>query len=123
MNARPTGAILSYPVISALPGVAHEGSFQNLFGDRCEELRHTLSLENCVGKDTCPCFVWHTTIDSGVPVKNSLLFADALTKQGIYCELHLFPEADHGKGLAEDFPGTCQWPILALNWMERVGKN
>ena len=119
MSARPTGAILSYPVISA-GECAHAGSFNNLLGDRCEELRHTLSLENCVGEDTCPCFVWHTTIDSAVPVKNSLLFAEALTQKGIYCELHLFPEGDHGKGLAEEHPGTCQWSSLALDWMKRV---
>lgn len=120
MNARPTGAILSYPVISA-GEYAHSGSFNNLLGDRREELQHTLSLERCVGEDTCPCFVWHTTIDSVVPVKNSLLFTEALVKQGIYCELHLFPEGDHGKGLAEDFPGTCQWTGLTLDWMNRIG--
>lgn len=122
MDARPAGAILSYPVISSFES-PHAGSFKNLLGERCEELRHALSLEHCVGADTCPCFVWHTTIDSAVPVRNSILFSEALVKQGIYCELHLFPDGDHGAGLGEQYPAsTGQWSQLSLNWMERVGK-
>ncbi|MBQ8684196.1 MAG: alpha/beta hydrolase [Clostridia bacterium] len=120
MDARPTGAILSYAVISAEEHT-HAGSFMNLLGERCEELCHSLSLEYCVGKDTCPCFVWHTISDTCVSVKNSILFTEALIAQGIDCELHLFPKGDHGWGLAEPFPGTCQWPLLSLDWLNRQG--
>ena len=119
MEARPTGAILGYPVISAVES-PHLGSFRNLLGDRFGELHRSLSLEMCVGEDTCPCFVWHTMADTCVPVKNALLFAEAMKKRGVSCELHLFPDGNHGMGLSADTPGTCQWASLTLDWMNRI---
>ncbi len=120
MDARPTGALLSYPVISADPAIAHVGTFHNLLGDEEVQLRHTLSLEHCVGEDTCPCFVWHTLYDSCVPMEHSLRFTEAMKRHRRPVELHIFSVADHGKGLAEEYPGTCQWSALSLDWMERV---
>ncbi len=121
MNPRPTGAMLAYPVISADQDKIHEDSFRNLLGERFDSELAAFSTETRVGEDTCPCFLWHTTFDSGVPMENSLVFASALHRRGIYCELHVFPDGDHGRALAEDDPtGTGQWAPLSLHWMERV---
>lgn len=73
---KPNGMILSYPVITSGPK-AHRGSFENLLGDRYDELVDEMSLENQVDADTPPAFLWHTTEDDCVPVENSLLFYQA----------------------------------------------
>ena len=41
-------------------------------------------------------FLWHTAADGGVPVMNSLLYAQALAAHGIPFELHVYPEGEHG---------------------------
>ena len=47
-----------------------------------------------------PVFLWHTVSDSSVPVENSLLFANALTKHKVPFEMHIYPEGPHGLSLA-----------------------
>lgn len=97
--ARPDIAILCYPVIS-MTTRPHEASRKNLIGATPSEnlVRHT-SSELQVPADLPPCFVWHTTEDKMVPVDHSLLFAGALLRQGVPCELHLYQKGDHGTGL------------------------
>lgn len=99
-DIRPNGLILSYPVISS-GKFAHEGSFWNLMGTKStEEQRELLSLEKQVSKDVPPVFMWHTLTDPSVPVQNTLLFTDALVKEKVSVELHIFPEGEHGLSLA-----------------------
>ena len=93
--------MLSYPVITS-GRKAHRGSFENLLGDRYEELVEEMSLENQVDADTPPAFLWHTTEDDCVPVENSLLFYQALHDQGISVEMHIYPHGPHGLGLANE---------------------
>lgn len=123
---RPNAAILCYPVISSKDDVTHKGSFDSLCGDD-KELRERMSLENRVSEKTPPCFLWHTFEDAGVPVENSLLFALALKKAGVSCELHIFPHGPHGLSLANietvpnkemlSFPRVQQWVTLSVAWL------
>lgn len=127
---RPTGMILSYPVISAYVH-AHRGSFNYLLGMKTEgnepELE-AVSLEKHVGPHTCPAFLWHTFTDKTVPVQNSLLMAEALTEAGIPFELHIFPEGPHGLSLANEetaggrpamnVPHVQCWIDLAVRWIK-----
>ena len=93
---RPTGTVLSYPVINPL----HRGSFLNLFNQNEEELTeeviHLLSLENQVSADTPPTFLWHNADDRTVPAESSLVFALALTRNGIPFEMRIWEEGGHG---------------------------
>ncbi len=124
---RPNGLLLCYPVITS--GVhAHRGSFENLCGDKYDELVDKMSLENCVNEDVPRTFIWHTFTDGSVPVENSLLFATALREKNINTELHIFPQGCHGLGLAneltlskaeKELEPVCQpWIDLAGNWMK-----
>ena len=61
-----------------------------------------MSLENQVTEKAPPAFIWHTYTDNLVPVENSLLFAMALKKHNVNCELHIFPDGGHGLSLAGD---------------------
>ncbi len=125
---KPNAAILSYPVISSVEGVTHEGSMINLCcGDG--ELREKMSLETQVDKDTPPCFIWHTFSDEVVPVENSLRFAAALNKSKIPFEMHIFPNGPHGLSVSNhitaidenyNIPEVRAWVKLAVDWLNRT---
>lgn len=94
---KPNGLILCYPVISAFEH-AHVGSFLRLSKDK--KIRESYSLETKVSSDVPPCFIWHTMTDDSVSFYNSLLFAEALKKHDVSCELMIFPKGSHGLSLA-----------------------
>ena len=103
-SSRPDLGILCYPVIT-MGEFTHQGSKDNLLGkDPSPELVRLLSNELQVTKETPPCFIWHTYEDSGVPVENSLQFAQALRKAGVPFDLHIYQKGPHGLGL-----GTRDW--------------
>ena len=120
-DSRLTGAILSYPVISAAPEAGHQDSFRNILGrEASQEVLDTLSLEKLVDEHTAPCFLWHTIPDTLVPYDHSVRMTNAMVAAGRPVELHLFPEGEHGNSMAGWLPGACQWPALSLDWMKRV---
>ena len=59
--------------------------------------------------DTPPTFLWHTADGAGVPVENSLLFAQALSAHEVPHELHVYHSGRHGLGLAPEFPHIATW--------------
>ncbi len=120
VNARPNGAVLCYPVISSDPAIAHLGSFNNLLGERAEELRDAFSVDKNVSEDTCPCFLFHTMEDGAVPVQNTLSMLDALRSNSIPAEAFITPYGYHGVGLAKGMGGCEQWPALTLDWLRRL---
>lgn len=97
---RPDGVALCYPVVTSGPA-AHRGSFENLLGERYEELLETASLEKQVTRQAPPFFLWHTADDTCVPVENSLLLDKALRARGVDSELHVYPHGSHGQSLAD----------------------
>lgn len=115
----PNGAILCYPVITFNEAFGHIGSGQNLLGEAYESESEKFSLEKLVTDKTPPAFIWHTSDDNGVNVKNSLVFGEALRDHGVKFEMHIFPHGPHGIGLAEDFPDAKQWKTLAAEWIRR----
>ncbi len=117
----PQGAVLCYPVITS-GEFAHRGSFDALLGkDASEEELHYMSLETQVHKDTPPCFLWQTRTDDAVPVENSYFFVQALKKQGVPFEQHVFPRGDHGISLSnEDWANANHWENYTLDQVYRV---
>lgn len=98
-ESKPVNAsVLCYPVISINFDETHKGSFQNLTGGipETKELKAKFSLESQVTKDTPPAFIWHTAEDNCVPVRNSLVYAEALSQNKIPFELHIYPYGCHG---------------------------
>ena len=125
---RPNALIACYPVITS-GQYAHRGSFINLLGQNASsELLHEMSLEHHVSDKTPPTFIWHTFSDDGVPVENSLLFAQALRKNNIPFELHIYPEGVHGLSLATEdtatdkpeyvSPHVASWINLCKEWLK-----
>ncbi len=97
---RPSGVILSYPVITS-GTYAHRDSFTALLGaDATDEELAYASLELQVTSKTPPVFLWQTLTDEIVPVENSLLMANALKAAGVSIEYHLIPRGAHGLSLS-----------------------
>ncbi len=121
-NCRPDAAVLCYPVITLEEPFTHTGSRDNLLGIGADPERiRKLSCENTVTPETPPVFLWHTVADAGVPVENSLRFAEALRKNGVSFEMHLFPEGPHGLGLAPELPEVAVWAGLAVTFLKKNG--
>lgn len=117
LSCRPDALILCYPVIS-FGQFRHTGTMKNLIGENPpEDLRQSLSNETQVTADTPPTFLWHTAEDGGVPVENSLLFAEALSRNKVPFELHVYPHGQHGLGLAPQFPHVATWAGLCCEWL------
>ena len=122
---RPDALILCYPVVSS-GTYAHEGSFERLTGEKRGKSWDAFSLENFVGKDTPPCFIWHTVDDASVPVQNSLLLLNALQQAGVSYEAHLYPTGAHGLSMCTEEvcrPGAAvdphprTWFYLCCQWL------
>ena len=115
---RPDLQILGYPVIT-LGKYRNGTSMDCLLGENPNGvLRHQLSLERQVTERTPPAFIWHTSDDGGVPVQNSLLYAEALAFYQIPFALHVFPHGTHGLGLAAGEPYVRSWAFLCARWLE-----
>lgn len=115
----PNGQILCYPVISSSNPLISAGSYLNLLGEAHFSEKEEFSPELLVSDTTPPAFIWHTSTDLGVPAGNSLVYAQSLISKNISCELHLFPEGDHGLSVASQFPHVAQWTQLLNNWIKR----
>lgn len=103
---RPFSSVLCYPVISADPEIAHKGSIANLLGYYPEgEEADKYSCEKLVTEDTPPAFIWHTVEDNCVPVANSLRYAEALSRNKVMFNLHIYPFGAHGLSTADKL--TC----------------
>jgi len=95
---RPNAQVLGYPVLSSKPEISHLGSIKNLTGitDFDNALFKKMSLEDRVDKNTPPAYIWHTSDDPVVDVRQSLAYAEALAKNGVLFEIHVFPHGPHG---------------------------
>lgn len=97
INLRPDYMVLVYPVISMSEELTHSGSRLNLLGKAPKAEKVSLfSNELQVTKDTPPTYLTHSGDDKVVKVDNSIAFYQALQRNGVDAELHLFPKGDHG---------------------------
>lgn len=117
-SARPNRLILGYPVISFIDPFAHTGSAKSLLGEDAEdEIKKQLSNNYQVTPQNPPAFLFHTADDKGVPVDNSMRFAEACLKNNVSVELHVYPKGNHGVGMALNDKSLKTWSELLINWL------
>jgi acetyl esterase/lipase len=117
-NLRPDFMILIYPVITSDTAFTHRGSIKNLLGENpSPELLEEFSNEKQITKTTPPAFLVHSADDKGVPVKNSIVFAEELARNNIPFEMHIFPKGGHGYGMNNSTTKT-EWFDLCVNWIK-----
>ncbi|HEV2480734.1 MAG TPA: alpha/beta hydrolase [Puia sp.] len=120
ISLRPDFMLLLYPVID-FGAYTHRGSRENLIGKTPGEKQIELySNEKQVTPNTPPTFLVHAEDDNVVPVQNSLLFYEALLKNNVKAEMHLFQEGGHGFGMNNP-KNRDKWFDWAIAWLEENG--
>ena len=130
-SARPDFQVLCYPVVTFIKDT-HSMTRDLLTGDleEKEQFYKRMSGEQNVISLTPPAFIWTTANDSAVPASNSIDYASALIRAGVPCELHVFPEGNHGLGLGEkderygimvENESVKQWSPLLKTFLEKYG--
>ena len=128
---KPNAMMLIYPVIST-SWMENCDQLSRIIGNNdWESTYKKLNLHTAVTENTPQAFLCHTFRDQGVPVEDSLKFASAMVEAGVPCELHIFPNGQHGMALGTlqtAYQGNAdasfaQWPALAINWLNRLFGN
>ena len=120
VSGKPDALILCYPVVTFQDPYAHTGSRKNFLGpDRQFDvnLQRRYSGEEQVGSGHPPVFVWHCEDDASVPVQNSIMLSEALSRAGISHKLTVYPGGAHGLGLAPGYEEISHWPEDAIRWL------
>ena len=116
LSLRPDFSILVYPVIS-FDAFTHQGSAVNLIGkDGTPAQKEYFSNERHVTPNTPPTFLVHANDDGAVPVQNSMLFNEALVKNKVKAEMHVYQSGGHGFGL-NNKTTKDDWFESLKNWM------
>lgn len=116
-SLRPDFAVLIYPVISFADTITHKGSKDNLIGKNpSSALVHRFSNEEQVTSKTPPSFLVHAADDVVVPVANSISFVEALVRNKVPVELHIYPNGGHGFGL-HNKTTKDEWMERLKNWL------
>ncbi|MDE3250919.1 MAG: alpha/beta hydrolase [Bacteroidota bacterium] len=116
-SLRPDFMVLLYPVISFTDSLTHMGSRNNLLGKTPSPEKIKLySNEQQVGPTTPPTFLVHAKDDGAVKVGNSLGFYEALQKNGVPAEIHLYEKGGHGFGMINK-TSDVRWMDWLKQWM------
>ncbi len=119
---RPDFGVLVYPVITFKEGITHNGTHDNLIGNksiwssregksweewdkatkRFNALEKKYSTELQVSSDTPKTFIVLSSDDTVVPAENSLLFYKALVSHKVPAEMHCVPDGGHGWGFSKE---------------------
>ena len=121
---KPNAMILSYPVIVSNE-FAHVNSISHISGAEPGTAEYNYwSMDQHVNQDTVPAFLWHTVDDTCVPVENTLAMLNALQKNHISYECHLFPEGVHGSSNCSEETGSYnpyagRWMEMSIQWLNK----
>jgi acetyl esterase/lipase len=119
-ETRPDFGILFYPVITFDPKYTHGGSADNLLGkEKTQALITYFSNEEQVTPETPTTLLLHSDDDKAVPLDNTLLFYDALQRNGVPASLYIFPTGGHGWGYKDSFPYHEQMKAAVLEWISK----
>ncbi|MFD0749804.1 alpha/beta hydrolase [Mucilaginibacter calamicampi] len=120
VNLRPDFMILIYPVIT-FGELTHGGSKRNLIGTTPTQDKVDLySNEKQVTASTPMTFIIHAQDDTTVPVQNTLMFFDALVKNKVPSEMHIYPAGGHGFGI-NNRKSKENWFDWCKGWMDTNG--
>lgn len=122
VSGRPDFMILVFSMISMREAKDGGERGHPLLGKNpSEELKHHLSVDEQVTKDTPPTFLVHSAEDKTVPVENSLSFYAAMRKAKAPIEMHLYVKGPHGSGMDPKLGPIAEWPQLCEKWMRFNG--
>lgn len=120
-SLRPDFMILVYPVIRLSDSLCHPGSREYLLGKNPSAAQISFfSNELHVSRLTPPSFLILAGDDTVVKPENSLLFYNALKKNGVSAEIHIYSAGEHGflkqPPFSEWFGRCCFW-MTSRGWL------
>jgi acetyl esterase/lipase len=116
-DLRPDFMLLIYPVISFNDEIGHIGSRDNLLGKSpAPDTVRLFSNEEHVTGHTPPTFLVHASDDDTVNPENSIRFYQALLKNKVPAELHLYEHGGHGFGMHNEST-TEDWFKDCIAWL------
>jgi acetyl esterase/lipase len=120
---RPDAMILCYAVLTCGEKTEHDTAHCVCGEEMSPEMVELFSLEKHVTPNTPPAFLWHTIEDELVPVENAMMFAEALQKNHVPFECHLFQKGGHGMSMCNaevgsENPHAAHWFSLAAEWLD-----
>ena len=122
-ETRPDFQVLLYPVITMDKSFTHQVTHNSLIGENpSKELEEKYSNEKQVTKDTPRAFIATPAADNIVPVKNTLVYAQALVDNQVPCSVHIYPGGYHGFGFNSKFKDADIWHAEFLRWLKRNGQ-
>jgi len=99
-HLKPTGICLSYPVITMTDST--HGDTRAFLTNLDKKLCELNSIENHVGNDYPPTYLWGTENDNCVPSENFHLMEEALNNAGVKNKTHIFPDGVHGLSICTE---------------------
>ena len=118
ISLRPDFSILGYPVISMMDSLTHKGSRDNLLGKNpSAETAKNFSNELQVTKNTPPTFIVLANDDNGVDPENSIKYYEALLKNHVPAEIHIYQNGGHGFG-TRILEKNDNWMDVLRVWMQ-----
>jgi acetyl esterase/lipase len=120
ISVRPSFMILGYPATTTDTNINKHGLSDKLLGKNASpDLLNDFSAEKQVTPETPATFIVQSTNDD-LPVGNSIVFYQALVKNKVPAEMHLYQGGGHGYGLNNKTTND-KWIERCLNWMEANG--
>ena len=116
--------MLFYPVVTSEAGVTHQGSINNLLGDKATDpaLLAEYANEQHVDANTPPAILLLSDDDRAVLPENSIRYYRALKANKIPASMHIFPIGGHGWGFRPTFKYHDQVKTLLLEWLTAQNK-
>lgn len=125
ISDRPDFAILSYARLSMDPAIPRPTNLEGLVGNQPSlATTQNISIDRHVNRDTTPSFIFSTTADEVVNSLTATAFYDALKRNRVPAELHIFERGQHGVGLGlgqQHLPELALLTALVENWMQVHG--
>jgi acetyl esterase/lipase len=127
VSSRPDFLILGYPWLEGMQVTADGHSQYCDFAERathvpCRPEDYTRFAPRLyVTSNAPPTFIYHTSDDQLVAPEGSTRFYEALRRQNVPVEIHIFEHGPHGTGLGDSDPALSSWPHLLQEWMRHRG--
>jgi len=118
-DENPDFLALIYPVTTMEPEMRKWLEKDLFHRPMTAEEQRQYSLVDNVTAATPPAFLLHAFDDHDVPIRESIVFAEALTAVGQDVEVHFFAKGGHGFGPGRPEDGTAQWLGLLADWTKR----
>jgi acetyl esterase/lipase len=123
---RPDFVIISYGRLTLDDSIPRPTTFEPILGDHATKAaRDAVDDTLRVTAHTPPTFLYSTTADQTVNSRTATAFYNALKRNGVPAELHIFERGPHGTGIALNPPPGQEelaiYPMLVAAWLRQHG--